>query len=242
MQYQKKYRSPLGEMLLAADDRGLVGIWFRGAEHFGRGLEPGSREGEHPFLSEAERWLDCYFSGHEPEFQPPIHWSGTPFQQTVWELLRQIPYGSTVTYGTLAVYAAERLGRPGMPAQAVGGAVARNPLCFGAVPPGGGGGRQPDRICRRPGAEALAVGAGGRGESLSSSGGPGGSLTGGTVYRGPAGFVSHSLRTNRARMALRMARIITPTSAKMASHILAMPTAPRAIQANLTVRAKAMFW
>ena len=53
MQYQKKYRSPLGEMLLAADDRGLVGIWFRGAEHFGRGLEPGSREGEYPFLLEA---------------------------------------------------------------------------------------------------------------------------------------------------------------------------------------------
>lgn len=128
MQYQKKYRSPLGEMLLAADDRGLVGIWFRGAEHFGRGLEPGSREGEHPFLLEAERWLDCYFSGREPEFQPPVHWQGTPFQQTVWELLRQIPYGSTVTYGTLAVYAAERLGRPGMSAQAVGGAVARNPL------------------------------------------------------------------------------------------------------------------
>ena len=59
MQYQKEYHSPLGEMLLAADDEGLVGIWFQGAVHFGRGLEPGGREGEHPFLSEAERWLDC---------------------------------------------------------------------------------------------------------------------------------------------------------------------------------------
>ena len=110
------------------DDEGLVGIWFQGAVHFGRGLEPGGREGEHPFLSEAERWLDCYFSGHEPEFQPPIHWSGTPFQQTVWGLLRQIPYGATITYGELAVRAAEQLGRPGMSAQAVGGAVARNPI------------------------------------------------------------------------------------------------------------------
>ena len=89
---------------------------------------PGGREGERPFLSEAERWLDCYFSGHEPEFQPPIHWSGTPFQQTVWGLLRQIPYGATITYGELAVRAAEQLGRPGMSAQAVGGAVARNPI------------------------------------------------------------------------------------------------------------------
>ena len=128
MQYQKEYHSPLGEMLLAADDEGLVGIWFQGAVHFGRGLEPGGREGERPFLSEAERWLDCYFSGHEPEFQPPIHWSGTPFQQTVWGLLRQIPYGATITYGELAVRAAEQLGRPGMSAQAVGGTVARNPI------------------------------------------------------------------------------------------------------------------
>ena len=53
MQYQKEYHSPLGEMLLAADDEGLVGIWFQGAVHFGRGLEPGGREGEHRFLSEA---------------------------------------------------------------------------------------------------------------------------------------------------------------------------------------------
>lgn len=128
MQYQNTYHSPLGEMLLAADDEGLAGIWFRGAAHFGRGLEPGSREGEHPVLREAARWLDCYFSGHEPEFQPPIHWKGSPFQQTVWELLRQIPYGTTVTYGELAERAAKQLGRPGMSAQAVGGAVARNPV------------------------------------------------------------------------------------------------------------------
>lgn len=128
MQYQNTYHSPLGEMLLAADDEGLAGIWFRGAAHFGRGLEPGSRKGEHPVLREAARWLDCYFSGHEPEFQPPIHWRGSPFQQTVWELLRQIPYGTTVTYGELAARAAKQLGRPGMSAQAVGGAVARNPV------------------------------------------------------------------------------------------------------------------
>lgn len=182
MQYQKEYHSPLGEMLLAADDEGLVGIWFQGAVHFGRGLEPGGREGEHPFLSEAERWLDCYFSGHEPEFQPPIHWSGTPFQQTVWGLLRQIPYGATITYGELAVRAAGAAG----PAWNVGpgdgrGCGPQSDLRSGALPPGGGGGRQPDRICRRPGAEAPAAGSGGCGENLPRSGGLGGKLTGGTV-------------------------------------------------------------
>ena len=59
MQYQKEYHSPLGEMLLAADDEGLVGIWFQGRCTLDGGWSRG-REGEHPFLSEAERWLDCY--------------------------------------------------------------------------------------------------------------------------------------------------------------------------------------
>ena len=128
MQYQNTYHSPLGEMLLAADNSGLVGIWFQEAKHFGQGLEPEGRVGDHPFLQEAERWLDRYFSGHEPEFQPPIHCQGSPFQQMVWGLLRQIPYGTTITYGELAARAAEQLGRPGMSAQAMGGAVARNPI------------------------------------------------------------------------------------------------------------------
>lgn len=128
MQYQNTYHSPLGEMLLAADDSGLVGIWFQGAKHFGQGLEPAASSGDHPFLQEAKRWLDHYFSGHEPDFQPPIHWQGSPFQQRVWALLRQIPYGTTVTYGELTALVAEQLGRSGMSAQAVGGAVARNPI------------------------------------------------------------------------------------------------------------------
>ena len=128
MQYQNTYHSPVGEMLLAADDEGLAGIWFRGARYFGRGLEPGGKEGENSILKEAKRWLDCYFSGHDPEFQLPIHWRGSPFQQTVWGLLQQIPYGATVTYGELSAHVAKQLGQTRMSAQAVGGAVARNPI------------------------------------------------------------------------------------------------------------------
>ncbi len=44
-------------------------------------------------------WLDVYFSGREPDFMPPLHLIGTPFQQEVWALLRQIPHGKTTTYG-----------------------------------------------------------------------------------------------------------------------------------------------
>ncbi|MFR4335953.1 MAG: hypothetical protein ACLT3D_08550 [Lawsonibacter sp.] len=64
---------PWGRCCWRRDDEGLVGIWFQGWSTLDVGLEPGAGRGGAPLLSEAERWLDCYFSGHEPEFQPPIH-------------------------------------------------------------------------------------------------------------------------------------------------------------------------
>lgn len=79
-------------------------------------------------LREVRRWLDIYFSGHEPDFMPPIHMIGSDFQLTVWELLTQIPYGETTTYGELAKRVAQKRGLPCMSAQAVGGAVGHNEI------------------------------------------------------------------------------------------------------------------
>lgn len=73
-------------------------------------------------FDEVRRWLDIYFSGREPDFMPPLLLRGTSFQQRVWEALLTIPYGQTVTYGELA----HQLGCRS--AQAVGGAVGRNPI------------------------------------------------------------------------------------------------------------------
>ena len=81
-----------------------------------------------PALADAAHWLDVYFSGHEPDFTPPLHPAGTPFQRTVWALLGQIPYGETTTYGALAQTLAARGGLASMSAQAVGGAVGHNPI------------------------------------------------------------------------------------------------------------------
>ena len=67
-------------------------------------------------------WLERYFSGREPDFLPPLELQGTPFQRRVWQELLRIPYGHTVTYGELA----RRIGCHS--AQAVGQAVARNPI------------------------------------------------------------------------------------------------------------------
>ena len=122
------YSSPLGGMLLAADETGLTGAWFDGASYFGAGLPDACRERETAVLAAARRWLDGYFSDQEPGALPPLHPRGTAFQLAVWRLVLKIPYGQTTSYGALARELARDRGLPGMSAQAIGGAVGRNPV------------------------------------------------------------------------------------------------------------------
>ena len=128
MQYTTFYESPIGRMLLAADDTGLTGLWFEGQKYFARCLDRETEEKELPVFAEAKRWLDIYFSGKEPDFTPPLHFTGTDFQKEVWEILYAIPYGQTMTYGAIADQLAKKRGLSRMSAQAVGGAVGHNNL------------------------------------------------------------------------------------------------------------------
>ena len=128
MIYTSEYTSPLGGILLAADEVGLRGLWFDGQKYFARDLPDERTERETPALSEAKRWLDLYFGGQEPDFLPPLHPVGTPFRQAVWEILLRIPYGKTVTYGEISKQLAEKMGLERMSAQAVGGAVGHNEI------------------------------------------------------------------------------------------------------------------
>ena len=126
MQYTSSYESPLGHLLLAADNDGLTSLWFDDDRYFAEYLDKEHEARETPVLAEAKRWLDIYFAGREPDFLPPIHLIGTPFQVAVWKLLQQIPYGKTTTYGELAQAIAKQQGRARMSSQAVGGAVGHN--------------------------------------------------------------------------------------------------------------------
>ena len=126
MQYTWRYASPLGGILLSADDMGLTGLWFEGAKYFALGLDAHHAERQTPILQETARWLDAYFAGQKPDFLPPLHPMGTDFQKDVWELLRQIPYGRTATYGEIAAQLARQRGQAHLSAQAVGGAVGHN--------------------------------------------------------------------------------------------------------------------
>ncbi len=122
MTYTYNYSSPEGEILLAANDNGLTGLWFYGAKYFAADLEDARTEKLTPVLRQTLRWLDTYFSGSEPDFMPPLELHGSDFRRRVWAELSKIPYGETVTYGEIA----KKLGVKS--AQAVGGAVGHNPV------------------------------------------------------------------------------------------------------------------
>lgn len=122
MLFLTHYASPLGPILLAADETGLTGLWFEGQKYFPSFLGVDYQEKETPVLTETARWLDVYFSGKDPDILPPLHPQGSPFRQAVWNILLTIPRGQTMTYGEIA----RRLGVHS--AQAVGGAVGHNPL------------------------------------------------------------------------------------------------------------------
>lgn len=114
------YASPIGNILLAAEDEGLTGLWFEGQSHFPAPAP--SASGDNPTLRQARAWLDLYFSGEIPPFSPPVLLQGTNFQKRIWAALSDIPYGQVITYGALAQSLGVRS------AQAVGGAVGRNPI------------------------------------------------------------------------------------------------------------------
>lgn len=111
------YSSPIGALELAFDGPVLTSLHLTLAGP--RIPAPAS-----PSNVPAIRWLDCYFSGREPDFIPPLEPQGTPFQRRVWQELLKVPYGHTVTYGELA----RRIGCRS--AQAVGQALNRNPIAI----------------------------------------------------------------------------------------------------------------
>ena len=128
MQYTTTYQSPIGGILLAADNKGLTGLWFEGQKYYAQDLEAEHEEKEIPVLKQTKQWLDIYFSGQEPDFMPPLHMIGSPFQLEVWAILRAIPYGKTISYGEIAKQIAKKRGKSHMSAQAVGGAVGHNEI------------------------------------------------------------------------------------------------------------------
>lgn len=122
--------SPLGPIFLAAREGALIGLWLEGQEQFlGAVRNEEKEEADSEIFRQTSRWLERYFAGERPEPRElRLAPEGTRFQRRVWEILLEIPYGQTTTYGKIAARLAAEQGRARMSAQAVGGAVGRNPI------------------------------------------------------------------------------------------------------------------
>lgn len=117
--------SPLGEIVLRVEDDALSGVFFSGQRYFPALPEAWrTARSRHRLLAQAEEELSAFFAGERPAFTLPLAPRGTPFQQRVWQALREIPYGEQVSYGAIT----RRLELAAGAARAVGGAIGRNPL------------------------------------------------------------------------------------------------------------------
>ena len=123
MDYFAEYDSPVGRLVLQSDGISLTGLWMNGEPD--QNAAPADTL---PVLRQAMAWLDAYFRGENPVIDFPLAPEGTEFQRQVWEILRKIPLGQTRSYGSIAREMAQRIGKEKMSAQAVGGAVGRNPI------------------------------------------------------------------------------------------------------------------
>ena len=118
---QAYYQSPLGAIVVEVDSGAVVSLRYV-EDDVAAAATDTITQSHNNAITDTFRWLDVYFSGREPSFMPPIRLRGTAFQQKVWRELMAVPYGRTVSYGELG----RRVGCRS--AQAVGGAVGRNPV------------------------------------------------------------------------------------------------------------------
>jgi methylated-DNA-[protein]-cysteine S-methyltransferase len=115
--------SPFGPLTLVAHGDALCGLYMVQQRHRPDELTFGEPDPGAGIFARVEAELKEYFAGQRHEFELPLTFVGTPFQQLVWAELRKIPYGTTTSYGELA----DRLGKPAA-SRAVGLANGKNPI------------------------------------------------------------------------------------------------------------------
>ncbi len=123
VQYYKKMASPVGELTLVANDRGLNAILWENDDPERVKLGTLSEDRNHAVLVETERQLQDYFAGRLKQFNLALDFNGTEFQKKVWAALLTIPFGETRSYADIA----SQIGNP-KAVRAVGAANGKNPI------------------------------------------------------------------------------------------------------------------
>ena len=132
--YTCAIKTPLGQMFAAASSNdekklknaNLCGLWFIDQKHFPKNINKWIENKNLHVFDKHKKWIECYFNREKNLPYIPIKITGSEFQQKVWKLLLEIPYGKTITYGELAEKITGK--KAAFLARAVGGAVGRNPI------------------------------------------------------------------------------------------------------------------
>ena len=126
--FERMIQTPLGEIRLRSDGKSLTGLWFVGQVNDAKEHSDTEIKDDLPIFGQVETWLESYFFGKQTPITFPLQPKGTIFQERVWKILQEIPYGETMTYGEIAQRIAKEKGVATYSAQAVGQAVGKNPI------------------------------------------------------------------------------------------------------------------
>lgn len=128
--YISNYKSPIGNLLIASKNNKLIGLWIENQKYYLSNFKEEMKiSNDIEILVKTKQWLDRYFNGEKPNINElEIELTGTEFRKSVWDILKNIPYGEVITYNDIAKELAKQKGIKRMSAQAVGGAVGHNPI------------------------------------------------------------------------------------------------------------------
>lgn len=126
--FESRLHSPLGEVRLRSDGKSLTGLWFVGQVNDAKEHSDIEIKDDLQIFGQVETWLESYFSGEQTPIKISLQPKGSLFQERVWKILQEIPYGETMTYGEIAQRIAKEKGVETYSAQAVGQAVGKNPI------------------------------------------------------------------------------------------------------------------
>ncbi len=115
--------SPVGALKLVAHDQALVAVMWDNEDHKRVRLAELIENIQHPMLLKVKQQLEQYFAGQRQQFNLPLDFQGTDFQQRVWRALLTIPYGDTRSYKDIALQIGNEKA-----VRAVGAANGRNPI------------------------------------------------------------------------------------------------------------------
>lgn len=127
MKYFCKYNSLVGVITIVSDGKYLTDLFIDG-QSYNVNLDECMEYENIDIFKNTREWLDMYFSGKQPNISLNIKLDGTSFQKEVWNILKRIPYGETITYGMIATELAKNKNIKRMSARAVGHAIHRNPI------------------------------------------------------------------------------------------------------------------